>query len=138
MHLRALFTWLVFYKRLIPLITGKLYALVSYKAIPFIYQVFVLTVLLFSGVASISFAQGKVTISGTVRAGDSGENLVGVAVQAPGLQAGTSTNTYGFYSLSVPPGTHTVVYSYVGYQTLRREVNVIQNTKLNIELPVST
>ena len=117
--------------------TGKFYVNIPFKLPVLISQALLWAILLLSSIPNNIFAQSKITVSGTVRAGDSGENLVGVAVQIPGLQAGTSTNTYGFYSLSVPPGTYTVVYSYIGYQTQRREITAAQNTKLNIELPVT-
>ncbi len=42
-------------------------------------------------------------ISGYVRDGATGENLPGVAVVHPASRQGTSTNTFGFYSLSPPP-----------------------------------
>ena len=29
---------------------------------------------------------------------------------------GTATNVFGYYVLNLPPGTHTVVMSYVGYE----------------------
>jgi hypothetical protein len=64
----------------------------------------------------------RVTISGYVRDQATGENLIGVAVMQPGTGQGTSTNTYGFYSLTLPTaGLDSVrlVASYLGYQRRR-------------------
>ncbi len=44
---------------------------------------------------------GRFTISGYVRDAASGESLPGVAVVHPASGEGTTTNTYGFYSLTL-------------------------------------
>lgn len=59
----------------------------------------------------------KVTISGNVYESGSKESLIGVSVYDPILKAGTVTNTYGFYSLTLPAGKHKILFSYVGYST---------------------
>ncbi len=58
----------------------------------------------------------KTTVSGYVRDAATGENLIGVAVVHPASGQGTATNTYGFYSLTVP-ATDSVrlLVSYLGY-----------------------
>ena len=63
-------------------------------------------------------APARVTVSGYVRDQATGENLIGVAVVQAGTGQGTATNTYGFYSLTLPTaGLDSVrlVASYVGY-----------------------
>ena len=44
----------------------------------------------------------RATLSGYVREQGSGELLPGVSVYLPGLKTGTTTNKYGFYSLTLP------------------------------------
>ena len=61
----------------------------------------------------ISIAQR--TINGVVTDGD-GEPMIGAAVQVKGTTIGTLTEVDGSYTLSVPDGANTLVYSYVGYQ----------------------
>ena len=64
-----------------------------------------------------SFAQttnGKIT--GKVIDGAINETLIGVSVKASETTYGTSTNADGVYVLTVPAGTYTVVYKYIGYQ----------------------
>ncbi|MBC6988161.1 TonB-dependent receptor [Hymenobacter sp. BT491] len=59
---------------------------------------------------------GKHTVSGYVRDQQTGENLIGVAVISPGSGLGTSTNTYGFYSLTLPATDSVLLLvSYLGY-----------------------
>lgn len=80
-------------------------------------------------------AQSNRTISGYVREKGSKELLIGVNVYIKGQNIGTSTNTYGFYSVSAPASdTITMVYSYVGYIKNTVKVNFKKNIEQNIEL----
>jgi len=76
------------------------------------------------------------TVSGSIRDSQNGETLIGATVQAPGLGKGNSSNEYGFYSLSLPAGTDSVLlsFSYIGYQTLIRKVLPKGDVKLDIQL----
>jgi len=74
------------------------------------------------------------TISGNITDAKNGEELIGASIAIPALKTGTSTNAYGFYSLSLPPGNYKVEISYVGYETVIKEVELNQNIKLNLEL----
>ena len=66
------------------------------------------------------------TITGTVR-DESNQSLPGATIVAKGTTTGTSTDADGKYVLSVPNGSTTLIYSFVGY--LSQEV-VIGNRKL--------
>lgn len=83
-----------------------------------------------------AFAQGK--ISGTVLDGVSGDPLPGVNVFIDGTQQGTSTNGDGDYViLNVRPGTYTLVFSFIGFNTKRIEdvrVATGQTTSIDAEL----
>ncbi|MCX8148414.1 TonB-dependent receptor [Thermaurantimonas aggregans] len=79
-------------------------------------------------------AQKKVTLSGYVKDASNGESLVGVNIFESGKSAGTATNEYGYYALNLPPGKYIIVYQYIGYNVEKREVNLIQNTRLDIRL----
>lgn len=89
-------------------------------------------------VTSIGWAQEKVTLNGYVRDGSNGEELIGVTVYIPELKAGTATNAYGFYSLTVPAGTYEVHYSFIGYQPQIVSVKLTSNVEQNIQLPVES
>ncbi|MEM7510070.1 MAG: TonB-dependent receptor [Bacteroidota bacterium] len=78
--------------------------------------------------------QGKVTLNGYISNGNTGEKLIGATVYAPELKAGTYTNEYGFYSLTVPPGTYQLFLAYTGFTDLRREIVLEKDTILNLEL----
>ena len=77
---------------------------------------------------------GKVTLSGYVRDWSNGELLIGVTVYCTELKTGAVTNTYGFYSLSLSPGKYTMRYSYIGFTTQEKEVELNSNQTLNIDL----
>lgn len=79
--------------------------------------------------------QDRHTISGFVREQTSGESLIGVNIWAPASRSGTITNTYGFYSLTLP-GADSVdlIFSYVGYTPRALRINLEKDTELNIEL----
>jgi TonB-linked SusC/RagA family outer membrane protein len=76
------------------------------------------------------------TISGRVVDGK-GEGLPGVTVLVEGTSLGVSTNTDGTFSIQrVPAGPHTLVISFVGFTTLRREVTSVagQDASVSVQL----
>lgn len=81
-----------------------------------------------------SFSQEKFTLSGTISDSKNNETLIGVNIYIPALKIGTTTNEYGFYSLSVPKGEYEIEISYVGYQTIQKSIALNQNTKQNFSI----
>lgn len=79
-------------------------------------------------------AQQKNTISGYVSDGGNGEKLLGANIYIVETQEGTVTNEYGYYSLSLPEGSYTLQFSYLGFNTIQRRVDLSENIKLNIEM----
>ena len=77
---------------------------------------------------------GRNTVSGYVKDAENGESLIGATVYIQELKTGTSTNVYGFYSISIPAGQYTVSYSYIGYQTQKMTLDLKSNVSANIEL----
>ncbi len=80
------------------------------------------------------FSQKKYTVSGHVTDAATGEEQIGATIYISELKTGTVTNSYGFYSITIPQGTYHLRYSYVGYQSVEKEINLTDNTVLNIEL----
>jgi hypothetical protein len=79
-------------------------------------------------------AQEKHTISGYIKDAKNGEALIGVTVYKKNSQIGTSTNEYGFYSLTLPAGQDTIMYSFVGYKTVTQPVNLTKNQTISMEI----
>jgi len=94
----------------------------------------IITLLLTLVLLPAAFAQGKVTLSGNVKDAATGEDLIGASVYLQELATGQSTNVYGFYSITVPKGTYTLVISYIGYQTQRMKLTLNADQKLNIDV----
>ncbi|NNE54708.1 MAG: carboxypeptidase-like regulatory domain-containing protein, partial [Flavobacteriales bacterium] len=81
----------------------------------------------------VSFSQ-KNTISGYITDSSTGEYLIGANVYSSQLNVGTSTNLYGFYSLTVPQDSATITFSYVGYQAQKKLVEMTDDVRLDIQL----
>ncbi len=75
----------------------------------------------------------SITISGFVRDNETKEPLAGAAVVASGV--GTTTNVYGFYSLTVPAGVKAVNVSYTGYDDVHYPTdNLTQNATFDFSM----
>ena len=78
-----------------------------------------------------AFAQ-KATVSGYVTDSATGETLIGAGVVEGA--SGAVTNSYGFYTLTLAKGSHTLVCSYVGYSEVEINLDLQKDTTLNIHL----
>lgn len=83
-------------------------------------------------------AQEKYTISGTLSDKSNGESLIGATIIVSGTSKGTVTNNYGFYSLTLNEGKYTIEFSFVGYETIKKEFNLKTNVVFDAELPLQT
>jgi len=88
-----------------------------------------------------SFGQEKFTVSGFLKDKNNGETLIGATVYVKELQTGAAANAYGFYSLSLPKGTYTLQYSFIGYlsteETIALNTDIVKTVELapqNIQL----
>jgi len=80
-------------------------------------------------------AQEKSTVSGYIKDAANGEGLISVSVYVQEIKTGTTTNAYGFYSLTLPKGQYNLVFTYVGYEKVLKAVDLtVQDQKLDIEL----
>ena len=80
-------------------------------------------------------AQQKGRVSGVVKDAETSETLVGVAVFEPRMKVGVTTNEKGYYEMELPMGDHRIQFSYIGFQTIEKEIHVgSKPTSLNIKL----
>ncbi|GAB3280336.1 TonB-dependent receptor [Larkinella harenae] len=77
----------------------------------------------------------KVTIRGLVRDSASGEALMGASLYIRELAIGTTTNTYGFFALTVPRNTYTLTVSHMGYRPLSTRLPLVEDQRMDINLP---
>ena len=80
------------------------------------------------------FSQEKVTLSGTITAANSNETIIGANIVIKEIPAYTSTNEYGFYSITIPKGNYKIEISSIGFQTKEITIDLNKNTKLNVSI----
>jgi hypothetical protein len=80
------------------------------------------------------WGQNKFTINGYVKDASNGEALIGATVFIQEIKNGATTNEYGFYSLTLPAGTYTADFSYVGFQRVEKQLTLDKNLQISIEL----
>ena len=78
------------------------------------------------------------TISGYITIDKSGETLISAAVFDKNAGKGTISNSYGFYSLTLPGGEVELNYSYVGLSSAQRSFMLTGDTVINIKLSENT
>lgn len=81
-----------------------------------------------------AFSQQRYTLSGTISDASNGEKLLGVNFIIRDAQNGTSTNEYGFYSLTLPEGNYTISVEYLGYETVVESVQLNRNIRKDYKL----
>ena len=77
------------------------------------------------------------TISGLITDETSGETMINASVYEFNSRKGTVTNSYGFYSLTIPKGQANLQFSYVGFLTQNKKFNLTNDTVINIRLKTS-
>jgi len=80
------------------------------------------------------YAQKKYTISGIIKDKSSGETLIGASVYEVNSNIGIASNVYGFYSLTLPEGKHSIAFSFVGFETIIKEINLTKDIVINLSL----
>ncbi|WP_418603438.1 TonB-dependent receptor [Hwangdonia sp.] len=94
-----------------------------------------LNILLVLAVSNI-YSQNK--IEGIVTDASTNIELVYVTVYVPHLEKGTSTNENGEFTLNdLPTGTHTLLFSMMGYETQSIDVTIPLNNPLSVQLKPS-
>ena len=93
-----------------------------------------------SGIQLILFALlvslncfGRETVSGYVLDAATGEALIAANVIVEELGSGTATNAYGYYALTLD----TLIFSYVGYETIKKRIGLNERLVIDVELSES-
>lgn len=110
----------------------KLFENYSLRKIKFFTRGIILLVFAFF-IFSIESSAQKYTISGYVREKRTGEDLVGANIYVKELSKGTVTNSYGFFSLTLPKGEYQLIVSYLGYRDYTQKVKLDKDLKINIQ-----
>ena len=105
----------------------------------FMKRNYILTLLILVLFTNLSFSQidtqEKFTISGYIEDENTGEKLIAANVFDAKSLAGNTTNTYGFYSLTLPKDSVYLSFSYIGYQT--KVIPLFLDKDLTIDIKLS-
>lgn len=80
----------------------------------------------------------RVTISGKISDGTTGEPLFGAVIFEPESGRGASTNMQGFFNMEVPAGDVRLRISYIGYEERMQHLKVYSEGTVNLELFASS
>ncbi|GAB4329848.1 MAG: TonB-dependent receptor [Flammeovirgaceae bacterium] len=84
----------------------------------------------------LAYGQKERIVKGKVTGSDQPEGLPGVSVLIKGTSMGTGTDFEGNYTISIPEGATTLVFSFVGYQS--QEVQIGNSSEINVVLQINT
>ena len=83
-------------------------------------------------------AQEKYTISGFITDINNGESIVGANIYCKNLNLGVTSNTYGFYSLTLPNGTYEISYSFIGYNSENKIFQLSSSINYDVEFELAS
>jgi len=82
----------------------------------------------------ISFSQQLYTFNGYIMNVNSNELLIGANIIIPKINTGAITNSYGFFSITLPKGNYKIQVSSVGFRSQIIDIELIKNINKNIYL----
>lgn len=80
------------------------------------------------------FAQQRRTVSGYITDAQSGEQLYAATIFEQNSKTGTTSNRFGFFSISLPEGQVELKFSFVGYTSQNQTMSLKSDTLLKIAL----
>ena len=87
---------------------------------------------------AITFYKNKnYTISGYITDKNNGESIVGANIYSKALNIGVTSNTYGFYSLTLPQGIYDISFTFIGYQNQVKNFNLNSAVTHDVEFEIS-
>ncbi len=87
------------------------------------------------GKAQNTVSPAGLTVSGYIKDAANGEGLIGVSIYIKETGTGAVTNSYGFYAVTIQPGSYNLIISYVGYAKQTKPIDLTdRNVRLDLEL----
>jgi len=86
------------------------------------------------GTKNGKISSSRPTMAGYVRDGKTGEPIMGATLTVDTLSIIRSTDQFGYYSLSLSRGRHTLRFSSAGMKDARRQIIVYSDGKLNVDM----
>lgn len=94
----------------------------------------IIIIIQFLTIGIISVNAQSYTISGSLTDDTNGEDLIGVTIVEDGTYTGTTTNAYGFYSLTLKEGKRKIKFSYMGFESYYYDIDLTSDKTLDIKL----
>ena len=82
----------------------------------------------------LTYTQNEYTLSGHIIDSENGETLIGSNIYIVESKKGTSSNSYGFFSIDLNKGLNTVLCSYIGYKADTAYINITSDSIYNFQL----
>ena len=82
----------------------------------------------------VSYTQSNHSIYGYATDSISGEALINAHIVINEKKSGTSTNRYGFFTMSIPEGNYTLSVSMIGYIRKELKLSVNKDIRINVNL----
>lgn len=76
----------------------------------------------------------EATLVGYVRDSETGEPIIGASVFVAELKVGVNTDPYGYYSLTLPTGSHVITYRSYGKEEKLQEIILHEDGELDMEM----
>ncbi|HLK28453.1 MAG TPA: carboxypeptidase-like regulatory domain-containing protein [Puia sp.] len=86
------------------------------------------------GDKNAAISDKKISLAGYVKDVNTGEPVVGASINVEGEKNGIATDQFGYYSISLLRGRHTLNIQSIGMRDTRRQVMVYSDGKMNIEM----
>ncbi len=83
---------------------------------------------------SVGESVQNVTLSGFVKDAGNGEGLIGPNIYIKALGVGTTTNAFGFFSLTIPKGNYEISITFIGYKTFTKSIDLKTSIRENMLL----
>lgn len=74
------------------------------------------------------------TIKGYIKDGKNGEAIPGATVYTDDIKYGTTSNNYGFFSITLPENNYRLIISFMGYKTQQYDIKLTAHSNLNVKL----
>ena len=106
----------------------------DFKVLTMMKKIYSILIFIFLGALAPVFAQYDAHLTGHVLDEKTGEHLPFVNIQVKGTNIGTVTDETGHYLLKdLPIGRQTIVFSYVGYETLELPVTMVEDKTIELK-----
>ena len=100
------------------------------------FRMTVLVILLAVNTATLAQTV-KHTVSGYVKDSSNGEALINATVTIQPIGIAVMTNSYGYYSVTLPAGKYSMLITYSGFKTNQKEIDLNRNSTADVSLATS-